>query len=281
MLRHMVPALIGGVCVGSRRRSRRAAARSRLRHHRHRRRRVARAAPRLGVARRVRGRARRRRRRRHRRRSRRAIAGPTASWPLALAAGLLVGFGARYGGGCTSGHGVCGVGRLSRRSIVGCATFVAVAMLVVFVVRHAGVARDRGRSSASAPDCSSAPAWSIARATDPAVVLGFLDVAGAWNPSLLRADGRRRGDVRRCSTGSRVAAAARSRHRRCGSRTSGRSTRACSSAPRLFGLGWGLVGLCPGPAVTALFGGNGSGRVFVAAMLAGIAVAPRSASRAN
>jgi hypothetical protein len=41
----------------------------------------------------------------------------------------------------------------------------------------------------------------------------------------------------------------------------------------LFGLGWGLVGLCPGPAITALFGGNGSGRVFVAAMLAGIAAA--------
>jgi uncharacterized membrane protein YedE/YeeE len=67
-----------------------------------------------------------------------AIAGPTASWPLALVAGLLVGFGARYGGGCTSGHGICGVGRLSRRSIVGCGMFVAVAMAVVFVVRHAG-----------------------------------------------------------------------------------------------------------------------------------------------
>jgi uncharacterized membrane protein YedE/YeeE len=67
-----------------------------------------------------------------------AIAGPTAPWPLALGAGLLVGFGARYGGGCTSGHGVCGVGRLSRRSIVGCTVFVAVAMVVVFVVRHTG-----------------------------------------------------------------------------------------------------------------------------------------------
>jgi uncharacterized membrane protein YedE/YeeE len=68
-----------------------------------------------------------------------AIAGPTASWPLAATAGLLVGFGARFGGGCTSGHGVCGVGRLSRRSIIGCGTFVVVAMLVVLVVRHAGV----------------------------------------------------------------------------------------------------------------------------------------------
>ena len=67
-----------------------------------------------------------------------AIAGPAASWPFALVAGLLVGFGARYGGGCTSGHGICGVGRLSRRSIAGCAMFVAVAMAVVFVTRLAG-----------------------------------------------------------------------------------------------------------------------------------------------
>jgi len=65
------------------------------------------------------------------------VTGATASLPLALVSGLLVGFGARYGGGCTSGHGVCGVGRLSRRSIVGCATFMVVAMIVVFVARHA------------------------------------------------------------------------------------------------------------------------------------------------
>ena len=61
--------------------------------------------------------------------------GPTA---LLLVAGFLVGFGTRLGNGCTSGHGVCGVGRLSRRSIVGCATFMAVAMIVVFVVRRGG-----------------------------------------------------------------------------------------------------------------------------------------------
>ena len=67
---------------------------------------------------------------------------PGLSTPIALAAtaGLLAGFGARYGGGCTSGHGVCGVGRLSRRSIAGCATFMVVAMIVVFVVRHGGAA---------------------------------------------------------------------------------------------------------------------------------------------
>jgi uncharacterized membrane protein YedE/YeeE len=68
-----------------------------------------------------------------------AVVAPTASPALAIVAGLLVGYGARYGGGCTSGHGVCGIGRLSRRSIVGCATFMIVAMAVVFAMRH-GVA---------------------------------------------------------------------------------------------------------------------------------------------
>ena len=65
--------------------------------------------------------------------------GLAAPLGLAIASGALVGFGARYGGGCTSGHGVCGVGRLSPRSIVGCATFMAVAMIVVFALRQGGV----------------------------------------------------------------------------------------------------------------------------------------------
>jgi uncharacterized membrane protein YedE/YeeE len=55
---------------------------------------------------------------------------------LMVIAGLLVGFGTRLGNGCTSGHGVCGLSRLSPRSAVATAVFVATAMLVVFVVRH-------------------------------------------------------------------------------------------------------------------------------------------------
>lgn len=54
-----------------------------------------------------------------------------------IAAGLLVGLGARIGGGCTSGHGVCGLPRLSVRSIVATLTFMAVAAGTVFVMRHA------------------------------------------------------------------------------------------------------------------------------------------------
>ncbi len=56
--------------------------------------------------------------------------------PLAGLAGLLVGFGARLGGGCTSGHGVCGLSRLSLRSLVATAVFMASAMATVFFVRH-------------------------------------------------------------------------------------------------------------------------------------------------
>ena len=53
-----------------------------------------------------------------------------------VAAGLLVGFGTRLGGGCTSGHGVCGIARLSPRSIAATAIFMAVAVAVVALTRH-------------------------------------------------------------------------------------------------------------------------------------------------
>lgn len=58
--------------------------------------------------------------------------------PLLVAAGLLVGFGASLGNGCTSGHGVCGLGRLSMRSLVAVATFMATAVLTTWLVRHGG-----------------------------------------------------------------------------------------------------------------------------------------------
>jgi uncharacterized membrane protein YedE/YeeE len=59
-----------------------------------------------------------------------------SSGVLAIAAGLLVGFGTRLSGGCTSGHGVCGIGRFSGRSLIATITFMATGALTVFVVRH-------------------------------------------------------------------------------------------------------------------------------------------------
>lgn len=60
----------------------------------------------------------------------------SSDWPLMAIAGLLVGFGSVFGGGCTSGHGVCGISRFSARSIVATAVFMAVAIVTVFLVRH-------------------------------------------------------------------------------------------------------------------------------------------------
>lgn len=60
----------------------------------------------------------------------------TTSLPLLVAGGLLVGFGTRLSSGCTAGHGVCGLARLSRRSIAAVATFFAVAIATVFAMEH-------------------------------------------------------------------------------------------------------------------------------------------------
>lgn len=58
----------------------------------------------------------------------------TASWPMLVVAGLLVGVGTRYGSGCTSGHGVCGLSRLSVRSLIATLTFMAAAFITVWLV---------------------------------------------------------------------------------------------------------------------------------------------------
>jgi uncharacterized membrane protein YedE/YeeE len=59
-----------------------------------------------------------------------------AGYAALVAAGLLVGIGTRYGSGCTSGHGVCGISRLSPRSLVATATFMLAGFITVYVLRH-------------------------------------------------------------------------------------------------------------------------------------------------
>ena len=59
-----------------------------------------------------------------------------ANYPTIIVAGLLVGVGTRYGAGCTSGHGVCGVSRRSPRSLVATLSFMTAGFATVFVVRH-------------------------------------------------------------------------------------------------------------------------------------------------
>ncbi|MGO8998593.1 MAG: YeeE/YedE family protein [Polyangiaceae bacterium] len=67
-----------------------------------------------------------------------AVGTITTPLPVLATAGVLVGFGTRLGAGCTSGHGVCGISRGSPRSFVATGTFMAVAGVVVFLVRHVG-----------------------------------------------------------------------------------------------------------------------------------------------
>ncbi len=60
------------------------------------------------------------------------------SWPLIIVGGFLVGFGSYLGSGCTSGHGICGIGRLSPRSIIATIIFMLVAIITVFITQHLG-----------------------------------------------------------------------------------------------------------------------------------------------
>ena len=59
-----------------------------------------------------------------------------ASWAAIVVAGLLIGFGAVYGSGCTSGHGICGLSSLSPRSLVATLSFMLAGFITVFVIRH-------------------------------------------------------------------------------------------------------------------------------------------------
>ena len=70
------------------------------------------------------------------------VVGPTqpridATWGMVVIAGLLVGVGTRYGSGCTSGHGVCGLSRMSPRSLVATLAFMGAGFVIVFLIRHA------------------------------------------------------------------------------------------------------------------------------------------------
>ena len=190
-----------------------------------------------------------------------------ASLPVLVIAGLAVGIGTRYASGCTSGHGVCGISRLSPRSLVATATFVGTGMAMVY--RRA--ARRRG------PDVAPAFAFLagllfgigllVSGLANPAKVLGFLDVTGRWDPSLALVMGSA---VVVSAIG--FALARRRPHTLLGAPMQLPASRVIDRrlvlGSLLFGAGWGLAGFCPGPALVALGAGYGKAVVFVAAMLA-------------
>ena len=119
---------------------------------------------------------------------------------------------------------------------------------------------------------------------NPAKVLNFLDIAGSWDPSLALTMGTA---VLTTAAGYRLAftkgapAFAAAFHLPTATAIDARLI----SGAALFGIGWGLVGYCPGPAIAALSSGSASTALFVVAMLAGMALARgltlRSEARAN
>jgi len=107
---------------------------------------------------------------------------------------------------------------------------------------------------------------------DPAVVLGFLDVAGAWNPALLAVMG---GALAVSFPGFRLVLR-RDRPAlvpRFHLPTATALDARLLGGAALFGFGWGIAGYCPGPALASLSGASAGGFLFVAAMIAGLAVA--------
>ena len=183
------------------------------------------------------------------------VAAPTvpridAGWTTVVVAGLLVGVGTRYGSGCTSGHGVCGLSRLSPRSLAATLAFMSAGFLTVFLFGIGLI---------------------VSGMTDPGKVIGFLDLFGAWDASLALVMG---GAIlvgvfafalakRRTTTflgGALTLPGSRDIDRRL------------VVGGLLFGAGWGLAGFCPGPAIVSLASGQPKAAVFVVAMLAGMLV---------
>ena len=183
-----------------------------------------------------------------------------------IVGGLLVGFGTRLGNGCTSGHGVCGLARLSPRSLAATATFMAAGFLTVFVVRHVLLkVRSMNRVSPFLAGLLFGIGLCLSGMTNASKVLAFLDLGGAWDPSLAFVMG---GAVAVAFVAFRIAA----RRRLSLSGEPFHLPTATAIDARLvggsllFGAGWGLVGLCPGPAIADIGFLDRRAALFVLAM---------------
>jgi uncharacterized membrane protein YedE/YeeE len=240
---------------------------------------------------------------------------PTALAPRLAAAGLLVGVGTSYANGCTSGHGICGLARLSLRSFAATCTFMAAGALAAYIsgapaalgiapgltllapapgalaasaallaaavaLQAAAVLAVRAAGGAPAPRVEIAheaatgvlfaAALGAAGMLDPATVCGFLaPLAGAWAPQLAAVMG---GALALALPGTQLLL--RSRAAACAAALPRGVDARLLVGSALFGAGWGVGGVCPGPGIAALATGTPAALVFAAAMAAGVFVAP-------
>ena len=120
----------------------------------------------------------------------------------------------------------------------------------------------------------------VSQMSNPAKVFNFLDLAGRWDPSLIFVMG---GAVATAAIGYRLAWRRKSPQLDSAFHLPKKTqidARLVGGAA-LFGIGWGLVGLCPGPALTALSFGGWPALLFVAAMIAGMIIFDRVSTRAS
>jgi uncharacterized membrane protein YedE/YeeE len=191
-----------------------------------------------------------------------------SGWLGLIAAGVLVGIGTRYGSGCTSGHGVCGISRLSPRSMAPRrASCSAVSSRCLSCVICWGL--NMSKLTAFIAGLLFGLGLLLAGMANPGKVLAFLDLAGAWDPSL--------GLVMVGAIG--VAIGPLTWARRQSSSLLGRPMqlpikreldRRLIGGSLLFGIGWGIAGICPGPAVAILLTGHWQAILFMLAMLGGM-----------
>jgi uncharacterized membrane protein YedE/YeeE len=190
---------------------------------------------------------------------------------LLICAGICVGIGNRIANGCTSGHGACGISRFSVRGII------ATVVYIVGCSYRFCFASDYGRAVmrillALLSGGLFGASLHISGMTDTGKVQGFLDLFGAWDPTLAFVMG-----------GAIVSMAI------AWPMVPGRSPLAGGTfafphehrldnklilGALLFGIGWGLIGLCPGPAIASLSYGGWTGAVFFIATLVGMLIAP-------
>jgi uncharacterized protein len=203
---------------------------------------------------------------------------PAITFPAPIAvmtiAGLLVGFGTVLGNGCTSGHGVCGMARLSVRSIVATLVFMGAGIATTFVARHllAGAWVMERTLSGLAAGLLFGAGLAISEMINPAKVLNFLDLAGDWDPSLALV---MVGALAVTAVGYKIVLR---RSQPLFDSQFNVPTRvdldpSLILGASLFGIGWGLGGYCPGPALAGLGFGSRETLVFVAAMLLGMVAA--------